>query len=263
MGRRLVGIRQVRQAEAICGSDTSASMGRAGWNGLGRVMEAAFYTLAMRNFSARETEWLEELDGIELAGFWQRAVAFGVDWLIVAIVFSVFVSAMAAGFFAYAHRHGRPAENAGEVLPPAPDRKLDLAVHGSKFTIYQVDEHSRMGEAIKIFGDVMVPILYFGVLLWRGKGRTPGKRLMRIRVVSMVHRHLSLWHSVERALGYGAAALEGGFGFVQFFIHPYRRCAQDRLAETMVVTERGYLAMQEKRQHALLPDTVANESAPE
>ena len=34
--------------------------------------------------------------------------------------------------------------------------------------------------------------------------------------------------------------LEGGFGFVQFFIHPYRRCAQDRLAETIVVTERSY-----------------------
>jgi hypothetical protein len=34
--------------------------------------------------------------------------------------------------------------------------------------------------------------------------------------------------------------LEGGFGFIQYFIHPYRRCAQDRLAETIVVTERSY-----------------------
>jgi hypothetical protein len=77
---------------------------------------------------------------------------------------------------------------------------------------------------------------------------------MRIRVVSLVHRHLTFWHSVERALGYGAAALEGGFGFIQFFIHPYRRCAQDRLAETIVVSERGYKLMQSKLSHPLLPD---------
>jgi hypothetical protein len=37
----------------------------------------------MRNFSAQETEWLEELDGIELASFWRRACAFLVDCLIV------------------------------------------------------------------------------------------------------------------------------------------------------------------------------------
>lgn len=34
-------------------------------------------------------------------------------------------------------------------------------------------------------------------------------------------------------LDYGAAALEQGFGFVRFFIHPHRRTAQDRLAETI------------------------------
>jgi hypothetical protein len=68
---------------------------------------------------------------------------------------------------------------------------------------------------------------------------------------------------VDRAPAPQFLALEGGFGFIQFFIHPYRRCAQDRLAETMVVTERGYQAMQLKQQHALLPDDDANEEAPE
>jgi len=55
-------------------------------------------------------------------------------------------------------------------------------------------------------------------------------------------------------LGYGAAALELGFGFVQFFIHPYRRCAQDRLAETIVVTERSYQALQKKLSQKLIAD---------
>ena len=35
-----------------------------------------FRLLAMRYFSARETEWIQELDGIELASFWQRFSMF-------------------------------------------------------------------------------------------------------------------------------------------------------------------------------------------
>ena len=112
-------------------------------------------------------------------------------------------------------------------------------------------------EVIHVAATVVVPVLYCGVLLWAGKGRTPGKRLLRIRVVSLAHRHITFWHAVERALGYGAAALELGFGFVQFFIHPYRRCAQDRLAETIVVTERSYQALLQK----LSQQQVADDSS--
>jgi len=115
-------------------------------------------------------------------------------------------------------------------------------------------EETPLGETLHLAEHLIIPVLYFGLLLWHGKGRTPGKRLMKIRVVSIVHRHLGLWHSVERALGYGAATLEGGFGFVQYFIHPYRRCVQDRIAETIVVTEAGYQAMQHKLEHPLVPD---------
>jgi uncharacterized RDD family membrane protein YckC len=219
----------------------------------------------MRNFSARETEWLEELDGIELASFWQRAFAFLIDWTIVVIVLSALASAALAGFSSYMRRHGKSAEDIARMFPAAKlvdHPEVAAGGHLHVKTVH-VDEESRTGEVVKDVTNVVVPILYFGILLWKGKGRTPGKRLMRIRVVSIVHRHLSFWHSVERALGYGAAALEGGFGFLQFFIHPYRRCAQDRLAETMVVTERGYQAMQYKPHHALLPDADANRDAAE
>jgi uncharacterized RDD family membrane protein YckC len=219
----------------------------------------------MRNFSARETEWLEELDGIELASFWSRAFAFLIDCLIVAIVLSALATAVAASLSYYMQRHGKSMEDIAHMFPATTLVDQPEVTAGGHLTVktLHVDENSRSGGVVKDVTDVVVPILYFGILLWKGKGRTPGKRVMRIRVVSMVHRHLSFWHSVERALGYGAAALEGGFGFVQFFIHPYRRCAQDRLAETMVVTERGYQAMQQKRQHALLPDASENCDAPE
>ena len=49
---------------------------------------------------------------------------------------------------------------------------------------------------------------------------------------------LSLWDSVRGALGYGASALEAFFGFFQYFIHPAHRTMHDRIAETIVVSER-------------------------
>jgi len=61
---------------------------------------------------------------------------------------------------------------------------------------------------------------------------------MKIRVVSLRHDHLSLWHCLERALGYGASTLELGFGFLQYFIHPNRQTVHDRIAETIVVADK-------------------------
>jgi len=66
-------------------------------------------------------------------------------------------------------------------------------------------------------------------------GKTLGKRLLRIRVVSLSHEHLTLWQCVERALGYGFSSLEGGFGFLQYFLHPNRQTLHDRIAETVVL----------------------------
>jgi uncharacterized RDD family membrane protein YckC len=80
--------------------------------------------------------------------------------------------------------------------------------------------------------------LYFGLANYIGNGRTPGKFLARTRAVSLTHSRLGLWQSMERALGYGAAVLECGLGFIQFFWRENRMCAQDRLAETIVIDER-------------------------
>jgi len=91
---------------------------------------------------------------------------------------------------------------------------------------------------VPVASTVIVPVLDFGILLGRAKEDTLGKQMLKIRVVSLAHHHITFWYAVERAApGYGAAPLEFGFGFVRFFIHPHRRCAQDRLAETTVVTE--------------------------
>ena len=70
------------------------------------------------------------------------------------------------------------------------------------------------------------------------RGQTIGKKICHIRIVSLVHERIGLWHSLERALGYGASALEAGFGFFQYFIRPDRRTVHDRIAETIVIDER-------------------------
>jgi uncharacterized RDD family membrane protein YckC len=198
----------------------------------------------MQNFSARETEWLLELDGIELSGFRRRAFAFFIDVVFAYGIILALAIVKALVSLLLAKILGHPLRGYSNAFNLKPDHEGLLP--GTFFTV-----------------------LYFGLLTWRGKGRSPGKRMMGIRVVSLVHRHLSLWHSIERALGYFAAFLEGGFGFFQYFIHPYRRCVQDRIAETIVVTEDGYLLMQSKADHPLLPDIgdisknhIADESLP-
>lgn len=210
----------------------------------------------MRTFSARETEWLLELDGIELAGFWQRAMAFVIDWSIITSIFVVLTGVFGLAYMGIRKIEGKPVP----VVQFRDGEDPQVELNGKDIT--KASTLSEDNEVVHIVSDVVVPVLYFGILLWTGKGRTPGKRIMKIRVVSLMHRHITFWHAVERALGYGAAALELGFGFIQFFIHPYRRCAQDRLAETIVVTESSYQALQHKLSHPLVPDG-APEAPPE
>jgi uncharacterized RDD family membrane protein YckC len=87
-------------------------------------------------------------------------------------------------------------------------------------------------------GNLVVMVLYWGVANYVGNGQTLGKWVARTRILSLTSERMGLWQSVERGLGYGAAVLEGGLGFLQFFWDPNRMCAQDRLAETIVVDVR-------------------------
>jgi uncharacterized RDD family membrane protein YckC len=84
-------------------------------------------------------------------------------------------------------------------------------------------------------GNIVVMLLYWGLATYFTNGRTVGKWAVRSRVVSLTGERLGLWQSFERALGYGAAVLEGGIGILQIFWDTNRMCAQDRLAETVVL----------------------------
>jgi len=84
-----------------------------------------------------------------------------------------------------------------------------------------------------LFG--LLPVFYFTISFYLCKGQTIGKYFLRIKVLSLYHEHIGLWHCIERSLGYFASALEFGFGFIQAFWNPNRMSLHDKIGETIVV----------------------------
>jgi uncharacterized RDD family membrane protein YckC len=81
----------------------------------------------------------------------------------------------------------------------------------------------------------LTPAIYFTLSFYFWKGQTIGKRILRLKVISLYHKHLGLWHCLERSLGYYASTLEGGFGFIQAFWNPNRMALHDKIGETIVI----------------------------
>ena len=155
-------------------------------------------------YNGTESHRMQELHGLPLASFKSRAVAFIMDFLIAAIVC---VPILMFG--------AKLLQNYGFV-------KEDLHLEFDYEHWYSI-----------------IPLVaYFSLSIYFGNGKTLGKRLMGIRVVSVAHEKISFWHAVERALGYGASFLELGFGFLQYFIDSNRRTVHDRIAETIVIQDR-------------------------
>ena len=142
------------------------------------------------------------LDGRELASFRRRSAAIAIDMVAVILIFAALAIPLALWYKHHqigAHFEFNPFEN---------------------------------------WYSTLLPVVYCGLVVWRTNGLTLGKRLMGIRIVSLTHERISLWQSVERALGYGASLLEAGSGFIQYGIHPNKQTVHDRIAETIVVRER-------------------------
>lgn len=84
-----------------------------------------------------------------------------------------------------------------------------------------------------LFG--LLPVIYFTLSFYFFKGQTIGKYFLRIKVLSLYHEHLGLWHCFERSLGYFASAVEFGFGYIQAFWNPNRMALHDKIGETIVI----------------------------
>lgn len=79
--------------------------------------------------------------------------------------------------------------------------------------------------------------LYHSVFIAWFRGRTPGKKLLKIRVVKLDGSAFSLWDSFGRYGGYGAGFATGLLGFAQIYWDANRQAIQDKIAETVVIFE--------------------------
>jgi uncharacterized RDD family membrane protein YckC len=159
---------------------------------------------SLHTYNAHETEQMRLVHGTPLASFTRRATAFVFDFL---LAWLLFLAILIPG--------GRLAYQMGFVTGDV-NLRFDF---GHWYSL-------------------LFLVVYFALSTYWGGGRTIGKRLLGIRVVSLVHERVTFWHSFERALGYGASVLEFGFGFLQYFIDPNRRTVHDRIAETIVIQDR-------------------------
>lgn len=83
-----------------------------------------------------------------------------------------------------------------------------------------------------------VPIIYFALTTFITNGQSIGKKIVGIKIVSIYHHRIGLWHCIERSLGYVASTLELMIGFYQVFWNPNRMTLHDRIAETIVIKTR-------------------------
>jgi uncharacterized RDD family membrane protein YckC len=150
-----------------------------------------------RRFHIHATDRMHALEGLPLATPWQRALGYLIDLFLALLVW------------------------------------FPLEFCWRRYLLHEINIELRWDfhEA----GNIVVMLLYWALCNYLGNGQTPGKWVARTRAMSLTSDRFGIWQSVERALGYGAAVLEGGLGFAQFFWDCNRMCAQDRLAETIVV----------------------------
>jgi uncharacterized RDD family membrane protein YckC len=153
---------------------------------------------------------MEALAGAPLASFQKRALAFVIDFVVAAASFGV--------IFLY-------------VLVP-------LIFHWIVIWGFMRPGRHNVDFNFHEWPGLIFLTLYFGLSTYLSNGRTLGKWLCGIRVVSLIHPRITLWTAIERALGYGASLLELGSGFLQYFVEPNRRTVHDRIAETIVVEVR-------------------------
>jgi uncharacterized RDD family membrane protein YckC len=160
----------------------------------------------------------KQLEGLELADFTRRFFALLIDLLI--LIIALYIIGTVLDYF--------------RVI----DFGLKIGISSDKsngMPAIDNNAHIDVPEYVKIIFKLLIPVLYFGLITCITNGYTLGKRIFRIRIVSTNHKHLTLWHSIERSLGYYASSLEFGFGFLQYFIDYNRRTVHDRIAETIVI----------------------------
>ncbi len=78
-------------------------------------------------------------------------------------------------------------------------------------------------------------VLYFTLLPCWWKGQTLGKKMLRLRVVELTGKPLTLIRCFGRYGGYAAGLATGLLGFAQIYWDANRQAVQDKIAHTVVI----------------------------
>lgn len=230
----------------------------------------------------------ERLQGVRLASFQKRAIAYGLDWAIIFIAakqFAVIVLLIVA-FLAFKGKLRSAVQQGATIIDEgvqlidnrlaAFDTEEQLRKNFTKYlniyikvmiyivviasivvavsmivgVFFQQDlEALRESSASSLFlqpfegilkevsllGGAIGGLVYFSLFTWRWNGQTPGKKLLKIKVVRLNGKKLSLWSSLERMSGYTASASLLLLGFFQYFWDRNRQTTHDKITETIVV----------------------------
>ena len=142
-----------------------------------------------------------QLEGLELADFTRRFFAFFIDlFVLIVTLYTIGTILDYFGLINFSLKIGISNEKVINSIP-----------------VIDNNAHIDVPEYLKIIFKLLIPVLYFGLITCFTNGYTLGKRIFS-RIVSTYHKHLTLWHSIERSLGYYASSLEFGFGFCSILL---------------------------------------------
>ena len=173
------------------------------------------------------------------AGFFRRFAAFMVDSFIIMLI-AVIV------FFAYseitAARRGEKGEFSRMLgaLKKGESVVIGLNKTHPPFQTQTIIDQDRKiqfigGEKFNLIFEFLIGYTYY-VLFFRFGGRTPGKRLLQLRVVDLEGRpRLGWYQSLERTHGYAASALLVFLGFLQVLWDHEGLTMHDKIAGTTVI----------------------------
>ena len=92
-----------------------------------------------------------------------------------------------------------------------------------------------MGNFSSVFGWGGMFVIWFTLWTLMTKGGSPGKFLLRIKVIKLDGKPLRLWDCFSRAAGYGTSTATLMLGFLEAIWHPNRQAIHDKIAGTVVV----------------------------
>ncbi|MFT5520078.1 MAG: hypothetical protein ACI9IA_000666 [Enterobacterales bacterium] len=77
--------------------------------------------------------------------------------------------------------------------------------------------------------------VYFTLFCFLLNGQTPGKFLLRIKIIQLDGKKLSIWNAFGRYGGYAASVVTGLSGFFQILWDPNRQGLHDKVSGTVVI----------------------------